>query len=118
MEPSKTTRHDNNKKKKNTTVRDRRRLTCLPGGVLHEQRGDVLVHAHLVLGDARVGARILVPHTANMDLTAIGYGGREGEIARGRASGREGGMKRGGENRRGKWRREDEREGSCQERGK
>lgn len=49
------------------------RLTGLFGGVFHEQRRYVLVHAHLVLGDARVGAGVFIPHTADIELTAIGW---------------------------------------------
>ena len=47
-------------------------LTGLPGRVFHEQGGDVLVHPHLVLGDAGVGASVFVAHAADVQLTAIG----------------------------------------------
>lgn len=49
------------------------RLTGLLGGVFNEQRGDVLVHSHVVLGDARVGAGVLVADAADKELAAVCY---------------------------------------------
>lgn len=59
-------------------------LTGLLGRVLHEERGDVFVHPHLVLGDAGVGSGVLVPDTADQQLSAIRYKETALTLAQGR----------------------------------
>lgn len=58
------------------------RLTRLLGRVFDEQRGDVLVHARLVLGDAGVGAGVLVAHAADQQLAAVRCGRTKGRTRR------------------------------------
>lgn len=48
-------------------------LTGLLGRIFDKQRGDILVHSHLILGDAGIGSGVLVPDAANKELTTICY---------------------------------------------
>ncbi len=48
-------------------------LTCLLSRIFDKQRGDILVHSHLVLGDAGIGSGVLIPDAANKELTTICY---------------------------------------------